>query len=100
LNSPLFRRPSAKILFVKGATDVFSVNPGGSGLTRQTKDASATAVALSPDGKTLAVYVALADRIVLLPVDGAGPSITLADQVAAKGYAPQRDGAACGVALT
>jgi Tol biopolymer transport system component len=92
--------PSEKVLFIRGGADVFSVNPDGSALTRLTKDASATEVALSPDGKTLAVYDALADSIVLLPVDGAGPSVTLVDQVAARGYVPQRYGAAYGVALT
>lgn len=92
--------PSAKILFVKQGTDVFSVDPDGSGLSRVTKGANAIAFALSPDGTRLAVYDAVNDNIVLLPVDGSGSAVTLVEQVVAKGYVPQRFGAAYGVALT
>jgi Tol biopolymer transport system component len=92
--------PSATILFVKGGIDVFSVDPVGGHLTRVTTDANATAFALSPDGTQLVVYDAANDNIDLLPVGGNGSRLTLVEQVAAKGYVPQRGGAAYGVALT
>ncbi len=65
-----------------------------------TDDGDVSHFALSPDGKTLAVYEELADRIVLLPADGGAP-VTLVDQVTAKGYVPHdKYGVTYGVALT
>ncbi len=92
--------PSAKIHFIRGGDDIYAVRPDGTGLTPVTKDADVSSFALSPDGKTFAIYDALADRIVLLPADGDGAPVTVVDQVAAKGYVPQKFGVAYGVALT
>ena len=92
--------PSAKILFIRAGADVWAVRPDGTGLSRATKDGDVSRFALSPDGKTLAVYEELADRIVLLPADGGAP-VTLVDQVTAKGYVGRDTyGLTYGVALT
>jgi Tol biopolymer transport system component len=92
--------PSAKILFIRGGEDVWAVRPDGTGLKRVTEDGDVSHFALSPDGKTFAVFEELADRIVLLPADGGAP-VTLVDQVTAKGYVPHDTyGATYGVALT
>ena len=92
--------PSAKILFIRGGADVYAVRQDGTGLKRVTDDGDVSHFALSPDGKTLAVFEELADRIVLLPADGGAP-VTLVDQVTAKGYVPHDTyGATYGVALT
>ena len=40
-----------------------------------TDDGDVSHFALSPDGKTVAVYEELNDRIVLLPADAAPPSL-------------------------
>jgi Tol biopolymer transport system component len=92
--------PSAKILFIRSGTDVYAVRPDGTGLKRVTKDGDVSHFAISPDGKTLAVYEELADRIVLLPADGGDP-VTLVDKVTAKGYVGRDTyGLTYGVALT
>ena len=92
--------PSAKIHFLRRGVDIYAVRPDGTGLTRETKEVDVSAFALSPDGKTFAIYDVLADRIVLLPADSDGAPVTVVDQVAAKGYVPQKFGVAYGVALT
>jgi len=92
--------PGQKILFIRGGADVWAVRPDGTGLRRVTDDGDVSHFALSPDGKTLAVYEELADRIVLLPADGGAP-VTLVDQVTAKGYVGRDTyGLTYGVALT
>jgi Tol biopolymer transport system component len=92
--------PSAKILFIRGGADVWAVRPDGTRLSRVTKDGDVSHFALSPDGKTFAIYEELADRIVLLPAGGGAP-VTLVDQVTAKGYVPHDNyGGTQGVALT
>ena len=48
--------PSAKVLFIRGGADVWAAKPDGTGLSRVTKDGDVSHFALSPDGKTLAVY--------------------------------------------
>lgn len=92
--------PEAKIHFIRRGTDICAVKPDGTGLRQLTKDADVNSFALSPDGKTFAVYDTLADRIMLLPADGNGAPVTVVDQVAANGYIPQKFGVAYGASLT
>ena len=92
--------PSAKILFIRGGEDVWAVRPDGTGLKRMTDDGDVSHFALSPDGKTFAVYEELNDRIVLLPAAGGDP-VTVVDKVTAKGYVGvDKYGLTYGVALT
>ncbi len=92
--------PGQKILFIRGGADVWAVRPDGTGLRRVTDDGDVSHFALSPDGKTFAVFEELTDRIVLLPAGGGAP-VTLVDKVTAKGYVPHDTyGATYGVALT
>jgi Tol biopolymer transport system component len=92
--------PSAKILFIRGGADVWAVRPDGRGLKRVTDNGDVSHFALSPDGKTFAIYEELNDRIVLVPVEG-GASVTLVDKVTENGYVPHdATGMTYGVALT
>ncbi|MCU0294188.1 MAG: hypothetical protein MUF10_19755 [Thermoanaerobaculaceae bacterium] len=66
----------------------FSVNPDGSGLTRLVKEAGFAAgqwvkyeLGLSPGGKEVARYDVETDRLVLVPVSGAGAPVVLLDPV-------------------
>jgi Tol biopolymer transport system component len=74
-----------------GGLSMFSVNPDGSGLRRLVKEAGTATVrqwlkyeyGLSPDGKWVARHDVKADRLVVVPVRGSGPPVTLLDPVAA-----------------
>jgi Tol biopolymer transport system component len=76
-----------------GGLSKFSVNPGGSGLTRLVKEAGTSTYrgmdwwlkyeyGLSPDGKWVARHDVKADRLVVVPVGGGNP-VTLLEPVAA-----------------
>ena len=69
-----------RIYFVHGSTRLFAVNPDGSGRQQVTKGYGVGDFAVSPDGKTLAVHDFTNDRILAVPVDGAGSPLTLLDQ--------------------
>jgi Tol biopolymer transport system component len=61
---------------------VFAVNPDGSALVRLTRGRSVGGFALSPDGKSIAVYNLIRDRIAVVPAQGSGPALTLLEKVA------------------
>ncbi len=77
---------SGGILFLRAqeyespsGADVFVVNPDGSGLEQLTTMGHVGGYAVSPDGTEIAVHDAESHRIVLLPMGGTDPPLTLTD---------------------
>jgi Tol biopolymer transport system component len=78
--------PNGTILFMRwiqrygGTTsDVFAINPDGTGLVQLTKVGYVGGYALSPDGTKLAIHDTTNHRIEVLPIDAGGISVTLVD---------------------
>jgi len=59
--------------------EVFAVNPDGSGLVQVTENELLRGFALSPDGKSLAIYKGPAHQVVVQPREGAGNELVLMD---------------------
>ena len=72
--------PNGKILFLRNS-DVFAVDPRGSGLLRLTKTSSISEFALSVDGKRIAIHDINGPRLVVVPVHGSDTPVTLLDPV-------------------
>lgn len=78
--------PNGTILFMRwiqrnggNTSDVFTINPDGTGLVQLTKVGYIGGYALSPDGTKLAIHDAKNHRIEVLPIDAGGVSATLVD---------------------
>jgi Tol biopolymer transport system component len=76
--------PDGRILFIRLPRhvilgDVFAMNPDGSGLVQLTKKGTLRGFALSPDGKSLAVYDYVLRRIVKIPTTPPRDELTLMD---------------------
>ncbi len=68
--------PKGTIVFVRDG-DLHTVKLDGSGLVRLTRNAGLRQCNVSPDGKSIAAYVAREDRLVVMPLQGDGPAVTL-----------------------
>jgi Tol biopolymer transport system component len=68
--------PNGTIVFVRDG-DLYSVKLDGSGLVRLTRNAGLRQCLVSPDGKSVAAYVVREDRLVVMPLHGDGPTVTL-----------------------
>jgi Tol biopolymer transport system component len=60
---------------------LFAVNPDGSGLVRLTKVGGVRQCAVSPDGKRIAAFEPVADRVVVVPVQRSGEPVVLLEPV-------------------
>jgi Tol biopolymer transport system component len=72
--------PDGKIFFLKEG-DLYAVDPEGGGPARLTKGENVRDFALSPDGKTIAIYDTLWDRVEAFATRGGGTRTTLLDPV-------------------
>ena len=77
--------PKGTIVFVRDG-DLYAVKLDGSGLVRLTRNAGLRQCLVSPDGKSIAAYVVREDRLVAMPLQGDGPTVTLLHP--ALGYMP------------
>ena len=68
--------PHGTIVFVRDG-DLYTVKLDGSGLVRLTRNAGLRQCLVSPDGKSIAAYVVREDRLVVMPLQGDGPTATL-----------------------
>ncbi len=68
--------PNGTIVFVRDG-DLYDVNVDGTGLVRLTRNAGLRQCLASPDGKGIAAYVVGEDRLVVMPLRGDGPTVTL-----------------------
>jgi TolB protein len=76
--------PEGTILFLRATppntmSEVFAINPDGSGLVQLTENELLRGFALSPDGKSLAVYKGAAHQIVVHPRGASGNEVLLLD---------------------
>jgi Tol biopolymer transport system component len=72
--------PNGMILFNRN-DDLFAVNPDGSGLVRLTKVGGFRQCTVSPDGKSVAAFEPVEDRVVVVPVQGSGTQVVLLEPV-------------------
>jgi len=72
--------PDGKIFFLKEG-DLYAVDPEGGGPARLTKGENVRDFALSPDGKMIAIYDTLWDRVEAFAMRGGGTRTTLLDPV-------------------
>ena len=77
--------PKGTIVFVRDG-DLYAVKLDGSGLVRLTRNAGLRQCLVSPDGKSIAAYAVREDRLVAMPLQGDGPTVTLLHP--ALGYMP------------
>ena len=68
--------PNGTIVFVRDG-DLYTVKLDGSRLVRLTRNAGLRQCHVSPDGKSIAAYVVREDRLVVMPLHGDGPAVTL-----------------------
>lgn len=96
--------PDGRILFTGSGGDVYVVDLDGRGRERLTSDLDVQDSAASPNGKMLAYHDANGDRVVVVPLRGAGAPVTLLEPLsdfidnpeAAVGWTP--DGRALAIA--
>jgi TolB protein len=72
--------PDGKIVFLR-QSQVFAVNPDGSGLQPLTKGEDIVVFALSQDGKRLAIYSNNEDSVSVVPTHGGGSPAALLESV-------------------
>jgi Tol biopolymer transport system component len=72
--------PDGKIFFLKEG-DLYAADPEGRGPVRLTKGENVRDFALSPDGKMIAIYDTLWDRVEVFATRGGGTRTTLLDPV-------------------
>jgi len=73
--------PNGAIVFVRDG-DLYAVDPEGGRLVPLTQNAGIHQCLVSPDGNTVAAYVATDDRIVAAPLRGDDAPVTLLDRAA------------------